>query len=184
MYLIGKHLLDKENALLLALSYGLGTALWPIASQSLWQHGPSVLWWTVCFYCLVRSERDRPQNSSNKFLFLAGVGAGCVVLCRTVNGVGMAVLCAAVLYRHRKQAVLFIAPAAVLSALLILYNITIFDSWKGGDVVLHSLHWELDRVSGGSWSTPLAVGLPGQLISPKPGDIYIQSVFYFFPCGE
>ncbi len=55
MYLTLKYLIDKAGALILSMAYGLGTALWPIAAQSLWQHGPSVFWWTLCFYALVRA---------------------------------------------------------------------------------------------------------------------------------
>lgn len=179
LYLTVKRLLDRESAFLAALSYGLGTALWPIASQSLWQHGPSVFWWTVCFYALVRAEQSESRSGFRGFLLLAGAAAGAAVLCRTVNGVGMAVLCAAVAIRHRRDAVRFIIPALILSLLIILYNVALFDSWKGGDKVLHSLHWELDRVRGGSWSTPLGVGLAGQLISPSRG-IFIFSPFLLF----
>ncbi len=159
LYLTIKRLLDRENALILAMAYGLGTALWPIAAQSLWQHGPSVFAWI--------------------WFLLAGFATGGAVLCRTVNGVGMAVLCAVITIRHRRAAVPFIVPAAILSSILIFYNIALFGSWKGGDTVLHSLHWELDRVQGGSWSTPLVVGLAGQLISPSRG-IFIFSPFLLF----
>ncbi len=179
MFLALKLLIDKENALLLAMAYGLGTALWPIASQSLWQHGPSVFWWSVCFYAIIRAEQSDESCVMKRFLFFAGMAAGCAVLCRTVNGVCMAVMCGAILLRHRRCAMYFIVPAAVLSALLIIYNVALFDSWKGGDTVLHALHWELDRVEGDSWSTPLYIGLPGQLISPSRG-LLIFSPFLIF----
>lgn len=179
LYLTVKRLLDRENAFLASMAYGLGTALWPIAAQSLWQHGPSVFWWTVSFYSLVRAEQSSSRAGLRRFLLLAGFAAGGAVLCRTVNGVGMAVVCLAAAIRHRRDAISFILPAITVSLFVILFNVALFDSWKGGDKVLHSLHWELDRVRGGSWSTPLSVGLAGQLISPSRG-IFIFSPFLIF----
>ena len=123
---------------------------WPIASQSLWQHGPSVLWWSISLYyliCAVQAESPSPQN---RFLSLSGIATGFAVLCRTVNGIGMAVLCMIILLQYRSRALFFIIPASFLTILLLSYNVYFFDSWKGGDSVLHELHWELDRVEGDS----------------------------------
>ncbi|MGC9330072.1 MAG: hypothetical protein ACP5I1_20720, partial [Candidatus Hinthialibacter sp.] len=179
MYLTIKRLLERESALLLSMAYGLGTALWPIAAQSLWQHGPSVFWWSVCFYALVRAEQDSTQRSFAFWIALAGVATGGAVLCRTVNGAGAVMISLALLIRYRREAFPFLIPAIFLSFMLILYNVALFGSWKGGDTVLHSLHWELDRVRGGSWSTPLSVGLAGQFISPSRG-MLIFSPFLAF----
>ncbi|RJP32818.1 MAG: hypothetical protein C4527_05580 [Candidatus Omnitrophota bacterium] len=188
LYLTLRRLIQKEGALVLAGAYALGTALWPIASQSLWQHGPGVFWWSVCFYYLIRFAEDcgcnhtpsqDSQRSFTRYLFYAGAAAGFATLCRTVNGIGAVALSLALLCHYPRRSWSFIAPAVFLTASLIAYNVLIFDSWKGGDVVLHSLHWELDRVEGGSWSTPLWVGFPGQLISPSRG-LLIFSPFLIF----
>ncbi len=179
MYLTLRRLIAKNGALVLAYAYGLGTALWPIASQSLWQHGPSVLWWTLALYFIVLLQQSDKRTQQNRCLILSGIATGCALLCRTVNGVGVAWLCLIFLIRYKKQSIYFITPAILLTVLLLSYNIILFDSWKGGDVVLHSLHWELDRVKEDSWSTPLWVGLPGQLISPSRG-IFIFSPFLIF----
>ncbi len=179
MYLALKRLISREGALGLAWAYGLGTALWPVAAQSLWQHGPSVFWWAVCFYALIRAAETERGRGFSGWAALGGTAAGCAVLCRTVNGIGAAGLCLALAVRYGRKAGAFAVPAAGLSAALILYNVALFGSWKGGDSVLHALHWELDRMVGSSWSTPLAVGLPGQLISPSRG-IFVFSPFLLF----
>jgi len=187
MYLVLKRLLDKSGALILSGAYGLGTALWPITSQSLWQHGPSVFWWSVCFYALLRAAEALDKASGGigvtpalrKFLLLAGLAAGGAELCRTVNGIGVMVLSVTAVRFFRRDSLYFIAPALLLTGALLGYNMFIFGSWKGGDSVLHTLHWQLDHVSGGSWSTPLSVGLPGQLISPSRG-LLIFSPFLIF----
>ncbi len=179
MYLTLKRLIPLAGALVLASAYGLGTALWPIAAQSLWQHGPSVFWWAVCFYALVRAGEVDSRRGFTGFAALSGLAAGCAVLCRTVNGIGAAGLCLVMAARYGRKAWAFTVPAAALSAALIFYNVALFNSWKGGDSVLHALHWELDRMEGGSWSTPLGVGLAGQLISPSRG-IFVFSPFWLF----
>ncbi len=91
----------------------------------------------------------------------------------------MAALCMSVFCLDRRNCWYFILPAGCLTALLLSYNFAVFGSWKGGDIVMHSLHWELDRVRGDSWSTPLATGLAGQLISPSRG-LLIFSPFLLF----
>lgn len=178
-YLALKLLIGAQGALVLSMAYGLGTALWPVASQSLWQHGPSVFWWSVCFYSLIRASLETSKKRTLFFLILCGFAGGSVVLCRTVNVIGLAGVSLGVLWRFRQYTVFFLVPAVLLSLILFAYNIAIFDSWKGGDSVLHRLHWELDRIEGGSWSTPLWIGLPGQLISPSRG-IFIFSPFLLF----
>ncbi|MFB3787442.1 MAG: hypothetical protein ACE15F_13840 [bacterium] len=179
MYLTLKRLTAPEGAMILSSAYGLGTALWPIAAQSLWQHGPSVFWWTVCLYGLVRAVEAETGRGFTGYAALSGLAAGCAVLCRTVNGIGAAGLCCGMTARYGRRAWVFTVPAAALSAALISYNVALFNSWKGGDSVLHALHWELDRMVGISWSTPLSVGLPGQLISPSRG-IFVFSPFLLF----
>jgi len=179
MTLTLRRLISMGGALALGAAYTLGTALWPIASQSLWQHGPSVLWWSVCFYALIRVESAAEKRERNRFLLLSGLAAGAAVLCRTINGAGAAVLCLAALHRYRLPAWRFVLPAAVLTTILLSYNCAIFGSWKGGDVVLHSLNWELNRVRGEPFSTPLLFGLAGQTISPSRG-MFVFSPFLLF----
>lgn len=177
LYYSLKRLIDQSGALALSFAYGLGTAIWPVAAQSLWQHGPSVFWWSVCWYGLIRSHQH-PERLS-RWLSIAGTAAGCAVLCRTVNGIATAALCLIVLIQFGRKAVGFVLPAFLLTTLLIFYNVALFDSWKGGDSVLHTLHWELDRVAEGSWSTPLYIGFWGQLISPSRG-LLVFSPFLLF----
>ncbi len=187
LYLALKRLIEKRGALILAAAFAFGTALWPIASQSLWQHGPGLFWWVSCFYFLIRALEAQDHSidarsffsSFSFFLFLAGSCAGFAVLCRTVNGIGAVGLCLILLFRYRLHSWPFILPAFLLTMTLITYNYLIFDSWKGGDVVLHSLHWELDRVRGDSWSTPLWIGFSGQWISPSRG-LLIFSPFFLY----
>ena len=179
LYFTFRRTIGKEGALVLSGVYGLGTALWPVASQSLWQHGPSLFWWSVGFYALTRTAQTKENSEFHRFAVLAGIATGCAVLCRTTNGIGAAVICLAMIGRYRWRAVYFVAIVTALTMSLIGYNLSVFDSWKGGDAILHSLHWELDRIEGGSWSTPLWIGFPGQLISPSRG-ILIFSPFFIF----
>ncbi len=179
LYLTLKRLIDQKGALILTAAYTLGTALWPIAGQSLWQHGPSVLWWSVCFYAMCRMFETEKAPAIRRWMVLGGLAAGFAVMCRTVNGAAAVIFSLAMLSRFHWRGLWFAIPAGICTLLLLGYNLYFFDSWKGGDVVLHSLHWELDRVSEQSWSTPLHIGLAGQLISPSRG-LLIFSPFLLF----
>lgn len=187
MYLTLGLFIQKESALLLSFLYGMGTALFPIAAQSLWQHGPSVFWWGVCLYFMIRSYQTQtnssPQQNAKshipRWLIIGGIAAGFAILCRNTNGLMVAFCSMALLCHFRYRALYFIVPAGLLTALLLAYNYYYFGSWKGGLVVLLTFQWELDRISSGQWSTPVLTGLAGLLISPSRG-IFIFSPFLMF----
>lgn len=187
MFLTLGLLIPKESALLLAFLYGIGTALFPIASQSMWQHGPSVFWWGVCLYFMTLAYQIQNESITTAkwyhsipwLLVVGGIAAGCTVLCRNTNGVLVAFCSLALLYHFRFRALYFIIPAGLLTILLLSYNYYFFGSWKGGLVVLLTFQWELDRISSGEWSTPLFTGLAGLLISPSRG-MFIFSPFLLF----
>lgn len=187
MFLTLSMMVNREDALLLSFIYAFGTALFPIASQSLWQHGPGVFWLGGCLYFLLKGfqiSTNPPSKiqwySSIPFLlFLSGMAAGCAVLCRNTNGVLIAFCCLAAMYQFRFYALYFLLPAAAITALLLGYNYYFFGSWKGGLVVLLTFQWELDRIATGEWSTPFLTGLAGLLISPSRG-IFIFSPFLIF----
>ncbi|MDX9753224.1 MAG: hypothetical protein RBU29_04635 [bacterium] len=179
MYLTLIHLIDKTGAWLLAMAYGIGTALWPIAGQSLWQHGPSVMWWSIGLYALVKAENHADQVGLWKYLVLAGVSTGAAFHCRNVNAIGLIFIGLAIGWRFRWQGIHYLIPAALLSASLLAYNYWLFGTWNGGYEELLKLQYYLDHITTGRWATPLWVGLAGQLISPSRG-ILIFSPFLLF----
>jgi hypothetical protein len=179
MYLTLRQFIDKKGALILAYAYAFGTALWPIAGQSLWQHGPSLLWWTWGLYALVAADNAKDTRQQTGYIALAGVCAGCAFLCRNINAVGVFFFGVAILWRFRTKIFYFALPAACISLCLIWFNYAFFGNWNGGYEELLKLQWHLDRIDTGRWATPLHIGLAGQLISPSRG-ILIFSPFLVF----
>lgn len=178
LYLTFKRLLNVKSAFILAFAYAFGTAVWPIASQSVWQHTGAILWWSVCFYATVRTDESSDAGRW-KWLMLAGTAAGCTVLCRIIHLTSAGFYSAVILWRYRKSAIAFLAPCGLLTALLITYNYAFFQTWNGGLENVLAERWALDRVQGGVWSTPLLEGLAGVLISPSRG-VFAFSPFLIF----
>ncbi|MDP8244034.1 MAG: hypothetical protein P9L94_08145 [Candidatus Hinthialibacter antarcticus] len=178
LYLTFKRLLNIKSAFVLAYAYAFGTAAWPIASQSIWQHTGAIFWWSVCFYATIRAD-DSASPNRWKWLALAGTAAGCTVLCRIVHLTSAGFYAAVILWRYRKSAIAFLLPCGILTAMLIAYNYAVFDTWNGGLAYVLADRWHLDRVQGGVWSTPLFEGLAGVLISPSRG-VFAFSPFLLF----
>lgn len=54
VFLLALRLSSRQTATAIAIVYGLGTSLWAIASQQLWQHAPAILCFVVGWWCLTR----------------------------------------------------------------------------------------------------------------------------------
>lgn len=174
-YLTFRELMRPVEALTLAFAYGFGTALWPIASQSMWQHTGTIFWWSVMLYGLVRLE-NRAEGRTKVWLLLAGLAAGLAVWCRINNVLGAGWLGLVLLVRYRWNALWALVPMGFCTLGVMGFNEAIYGNWRGGVAnVLEMRHW-LDNVHGPVWSTPFWEGLAGLLISPSRG-IFIFSPF-------
>jgi hypothetical protein len=54
--LVFREFVDGRLAVLSAYLVGLGTAMWPIAADALWQHGPAVMWITAGMLLSIRHQ--------------------------------------------------------------------------------------------------------------------------------
>ena len=181
LFLTLRRFTSTGGSALTALAYALGTASWPISSQSLWQHGPSCFLWMLLLYSLVRAnESDSEQSAYQKWVALAGLSAGLAVGCRMVSLVPLMFVLAAVCLRWRVRGLVYYVSSFLPPlALLLAYNLYFFGTWNGGLSNVLDLRWYLDRVEGGIWETPLLVGCAGNLISPSRG-LLVFSPFLIF----
>jgi hypothetical protein len=76
IFLIASMYVRRNAALIVAMSYGLGTAVWSISSQGLWSHGPNELFLALGCYFLLRAKE------AERFALFAGLAAGMALLCR------------------------------------------------------------------------------------------------------
>jgi hypothetical protein len=183
IYMIARRFLSRGAAILIALSYGLGTCVWSTSSQTLWQHGPNEFFLALGTYFLVRL--DAATLPSSPFPFRPALAAGCGLsyacagACRPTSFI--VVICVAVYLLVRRRSF----PAYLLGTLppviaIALYNAHYLGSpWAFGQMeAASSIALEKTGASG-VWQTPLWVGLAGHLFSPSRG-LLIFSPFLLF----
>ncbi|MFH1743142.1 MAG: hypothetical protein ABIH23_29395 [bacterium] len=179
MFLTLRRLTTIAGASVVALAYAFGTACWPISGQGLWQHGPSCFCWTLLLYALVRGQ-ELSGRSLYRWLALAGLSAGLAVGCRLVSLAPLLLVPVAVVFRWKVRGLgWYLCAFLSLVILLLAYNLYFFGTWNGGLSVVLDQRWDLDRVEGGVWETPVLMGIAGNLVSPSRG-LLIFSPFLVF----
>ncbi len=149
-------------ATVVTLAAALGSDLWVVASQAMWEHGPATLMLVIALYLL----SSKPSSKTN--LVLAGAATGVMVCCRSLDLVfAIAITCRVA--QERSRLLLWFLPIPLLLAgALISYNIWFFDSLMGGLPQIETYHAMKHNVSG-TWSAPFLVGFLGTLFSPNRG---------------
>jgi len=144
LYLALLRLTDPGAAAWLALAYALGTSSMSVSSQALWQHGPSQLCFALGLFLLVEGREGRPSLGA-----AAGLPLAFAVVCRPTNLMPLLPLAAyAVFTGGRRQAIGFLAAAALPAIFLLAYNVAYFGTplwlqfsfedqklWKSGRVI-------------------------------------------------
>lgn len=139
----------------------LGSEMWVVGSQSLWQHTPSAL--ALAVGILAMMGAPSPRRS-----IVAGAATGAVFACRIASSIYALPLAALVLLRRPRALGWFLLGALPLVGATLLYNFYWFESWQGGIVVLEAMKQRTHAVPG-RWSADLAGGIAGTLASPARG---------------
>jgi hypothetical protein len=161
------------HRLLLALGVGrvalpavlaacLGSDLWTVGSQALWQHGPAALALVTAMALLHRRPTGRWR------LVASGTCAAILVACRLVDIVFAAAIVMWLARTNRRGLRWFVLAPILVGAALLSYNIYFFDSILGGQAQIERLHTKVHGTSG-PWSGNLVDGLLGTLLSPNRG---------------
>jgi hypothetical protein len=149
-------------ALPATLAAALGSNLWSIGSQAMWQHGPAA------FSLMVAISLLHPAPASRTRLVLAGFAAAVLFSCRLIDGLFLAVM---ILWLARSQprGLFWFLPAPLIVAIILLnYNLAHFGEFEGGQAELEQLHRPLHHLPG-PWSGNLVEGMTGTLLSPSRG---------------
>lgn len=149
-------------ATLAALAAGLGSDLWVVGGQALWQHGPAALALGCALLLLVD-----PSPSRLRFV-LAGLASGALVAFRAIDVAFAAPIAAWVAWHQPRRLGLFASFPVAIAAALLGYNLHYFGTPLGGQAELEALHPTLHGVDG-PWSGDLLAGLAGTLFSPARG---------------
>ena len=141
-------------ALPTVLAVALGSNLWVVASQTLWQHGPAALALTLAMALLIPRPVSRPR------LVLAGLATAMLVACRPTALVFAAAITLWMAWHHPRDLPWFLLLPVPCGVALASYN-----------------YWFFGTIGGGygeatSWTTsPRAMveGMVGTLLSPNRG---------------
>jgi hypothetical protein len=161
------------HRLLLALGVGraalpavlaacLGSDLWTVGSQALWQHGPAALALVTAIALLHRRPIGRLR------LLASGACAAILVACRLMDIVFAAAIVLWLAWTNWRGLRWFVPAPILVGAALLSYNIYFFGSILGGQARIEQLHTKLHGTSG-PWSGNLVDGLLGTLSSPNRG---------------
>jgi hypothetical protein len=151
----------RRSAMPAVLAAMLGSDLWTLGSQALWQHGPAAMALIVALALLHRAPVARWR------LLLAGVATACLFGCRLIDGLFAAVILAWVARTQPRGLAWFLPAPAIGAAALLAYNFWYFGALTGGQAELEALHPQLHGVSG-MWGN-FAEGALGTLFSPSRG---------------
>lgn len=162
---------STRAALFLALAYGLGTGVWSISSQALWQHGPNVFFLSLGTYFLLKAQ-TRPAWALG-----SGAALGYAVLCRPTSAILVVAVGVYLLIAHRKALPFYVLGGLPFLLGLLTYNYYYFDvpfdfGQLRSSVDLAEHKTGLPEI----WQTPLLTGTAGLLVSPSRG-VLIYSPF-------
>jgi hypothetical protein len=185
VFLIARRFLSRGPAILIGLSYGLGTCVWSTSSQTLWQHGPNEFFLALGTYFLARLHQGITSRPLRMALAAGcGLSYACAGACRPTSFV--VVICVAVYLlasqRHSLLAYLIgsLAPIVAIAS----YNDRFLGSpWAFGQIsAASSIALEKTGASG-VWQTPLWMGLAGHLVSPSRGLFIFSPILAFSLIG-
>jgi hypothetical protein len=163
-FVVARRRLPPTSAALVALGLGLGTNLWALASQTLWQTETVVAALSAVAVCLAVPAAELTTAR----LWVASVLLGLAGAARPQIAPVVAVLSLSIAVRRRRTGdVLANLPGLVIALAAIALNVHWFGHPLGEAPRLELLHDSLHGVVG-SFGNPLA-GAAGLLVSPSRG---------------
>jgi hypothetical protein len=162
VYLIGRRVLARRAALVLALAFALGTGMWSTVSQTLWQHETAIFGMTLALLAFTRGEIRAREG------LVIGLGLAIAGGSRMQLAPAILLLLAGTFARGGwRPAATASAIVAAGAAAIVRTNLLWFGSPLGAAPMLEALH---DSVHHVSYSFGLsATGLSGLLVSPSRG---------------
>ena len=150
----------------LALGYALGTCVWSISSQSLWQHGPNSFFLAMGSYFLLRGRRDGRWV----WPLLCGLAYSAAVACRPTSVLVAVAAGAYLLAVSRRQLAMYVLGALPIALALAGYNHYYLGApWRFGQAQAGRTVAMQKTGSEDLWSTPLLEGAAGLMVSPSRG---------------
>ena len=171
VFLAARAFVKPLPALLTALAFGLGSCVWPVSSQALWQHPASTFCLSLGALFLVRSA-ERPHAAA-----WCGAALGMAVLCRPTAAVAVVCAGAYLLWADRRRCAVYVLGGLPFLLILIAYNHHYFGSpFVFGQTAASKLIFLRDTGSDSLWQSSWLESLPGLFISPSRGLLWFSPV--------
>lgn len=172
VYLSALAFLSRARAIALAALYGLGTCVWTISSQALWQQTAELFFLSLGVLCLVRGQSVWVRGLA------AGVALSAAAACRPTAAI-VALTAAGFLATSHRRALLAYGGGALPAVLgMLAYNLYYFGSpLDFGQLSAGATVAQWKTGSTDVWQTPLWLGAAGLLLSPSRG-LLIYTPFF------
>ena len=169
VFLAARGFVRPLPAALVALAFGLGSCVWPVSSQALWQHPASTFCLSLAAWFLLRST-GRPRSAA-----WCGAALGMAVLCRPTTAVAVVCVGAYLLWTDRRGCFAYVLGGLPFLVALAIYNGYYFDSPL---VFGQTVASELIALRGEDtlWQSSWLESVPGLFISPSRGMVWFSPV--------
>lgn len=174
VFLAARRFVGSPSALLTALAFGLGSCVWAISSQALWQHPANTFYLSLaaCFLFGIPERRG--------YAACCGAALGMAVLCRPASALVVLCVGAYLLWANRRWFAGYVLAGLPFAVILALYNGYYFGSpFEFGQTVASK---DIALASTGSehlWQSSILESLPGLFISPSRGLVFYSPVLLF-----
>lgn len=154
----------KRRALLVAAAFGLGTCVFAISSQTLWQQTVNMFFLCGAMYFFVQ------KSAIFSGAALSGLFFGAAMACRPPSALFFIGALAFLAFRHRRSVLPFVLAATPVPLAVGVYNIRFFGSpFSFAQELVGHIIAKQKTGSPDLWQTPLLEGLAGLFVSPSRG---------------
>ena len=175
IYLALRRWLSWRPAMLLALTYGLGTCVWSMSSQTLWQHAPAHFFLALGLYAW-----SRLPDAPGRYAALLGFAVSCAVACRPATAVVVPVFAIFLFFEQRRALWPYLLAGLPVALALILYN-----AWYLGSPLAFAQEQIAPGIllqktgSEAAWVSPFRLATLGLFVSPSRGMFVFSPVLVF-----
>ncbi len=171
VFLAARGFVKPLPAFLVALAFGLGSCVWPISSQALWQHPANTFFLSLGAWFLLRSPEQLVRAA------WCGAAFGMAVLCRPASAVVVVCVAAYLLWTSRRRFAAYVLGGLPVLVILVAYNSYYFGSpFTFGQSVASKIIALASTGSENLWQSSWLESVPGLLISPARGLVWFSPV--------
>ncbi len=154
----------RRRAFVLAAAYGLGTCVWTLSAQGLWQQTPELFFLSLGILCVLRGDNAWVRG------VVAGLAFSAAAACRPTAAVVAIAALTFLLLSDRRAALAFVfstLPAAI--GVLAYNNYYLGSPFDFGQLAAGAAIATQKTGSPDLWQTPVWQGAAGLLFSPSRG---------------